>query len=772
MKHELIFLTLAVLSVTQMQAQHKTEYTNFTDTTFNLQEVTVQSTHEKPVEVLKLNVPLKYLPVSTRTIPAATLEMRGITNLQDAVKFLPGTRMRTTYGAYQQFEVRGFDYTPIMIDGVRDERTSITNSAPFPDLTSVESIELLKGPASVLYGHSTAGGILNVVRKTPVEKTVVNARLSYGSWDNKQATMDFGGKVYKTLNYRAVINWSDNEGYRYTNDKRFSGYLALSARLDDRQTLDLRGGFNRDWYGTEIGLPRFMTDDIYNSDGSRFLEKGEMLPGVGKRSRYNNESDFMINNGSNLLLKYSNRISEYFRLEDRLAYNYDNIDYFSTEQLRYPESNSPVYDRYYLLSDGTRKYISLDTVELYSPLRFAYTVNVINNELEFSGKTNLGSATYNYLAGYACVAMFRDRYRGYNLGEDVTGPGLFSKVPVFEPHSMGYMTTRFSSAIVNRTFTHSAYLQNLLEFSDRFKLMLSGRYDYFDFRNATAATPTGERKYTGRSDFQKVNNSAWTYRAGAVYLPHEHISIYASAANFFSPFRDFLSPTTIYIDADGNRFYPEDGSEIFKPQTGYQTEAGIRYALNTLLQATGSVYYIRRNNEKKTLATVEEDGVQKSVIGQVGSSEAKGFELELVLTPASNLYLSTGYGYTNAVVRNLNKNEYMAEDPEKGMRQAGVPENTFFAAGHYTIARGCLQNLAFNFTVSYTGNVYRTISKDVVYPAYWLTDAGVAYRWKNGIRLGLNVNNLFDATYYNQSLGRQITPNTPRNFLVSVAYHL
>ncbi|MCU6167792.1 Plug domain-containing protein, partial [Enterobacter roggenkampii] len=113
---------------------------NMTDTIFSIREVEVVGTNLKKNEVGKLNVPLQYLPLSVTTVSANTLDMRGIVNMQDAVKFLPNTRMRTTYGAYQQFEVRGFDFTPIMIDGVRDERTSITNSAPLPDLSSVESI--------------------------------------------------------------------------------------------------------------------------------------------------------------------------------------------------------------------------------------------------------------------------------------------------------------------------------------------------------------------------------------------------------------------------------------------------------------------------------------------------------------------------------------------------------------------------------------------------------------------------------------------------------
>ncbi|MCU6167867.1 hypothetical protein KWH76_23975, partial [Enterobacter roggenkampii] len=115
--------------------------------------------------------------------------------------------------------------------------------------------------------------------------------------------------------------------------------------------------------------PQLMANDVYNTDGSKYLSKGDMLPGLNRRWRYNNESDFMINNGSNVSVRYSNKVSESLKIENRLAYNYDNIDYFSTETLSYMESADPIYSHYYMKVDAktkeqTKQYISLDTVQL------------------------------------------------------------------------------------------------------------------------------------------------------------------------------------------------------------------------------------------------------------------------------------------------------------------------------------------------------------------------------------------------------------------------
>jgi outer membrane receptor protein involved in Fe transport len=786
-----------ILGMTMAQGFAQTG--GMSDTVRTMSEVEVIGIMSKKNEAGKLNVPLHHLPVSISAVQSNVLDTRGIVNMQDAVKFLPNTRMRTTYGAYQQFAVRGYDYTPVMIDGVRDERTSITNSAPLGDLSNVESIELLKGPASVLYGHSAVGGIVNVTRKAPTDRTVVNALLSYGSWGNKRAMMDFGGKLAGPFNYRAVAGWSDNEGYRSTGDKRFSGYLAIGGKLGNNRELDIRGGFNRDWYGTEIGLPRFMANDVYNADGSKYLSKGEMLPGLDDRWRYNNESDFMKNHASNVSVKYVEKISEAFRLENRLAYNYDNIDYFSTEELSYPESDAPVYRHYYMRNDAKR-YISLDSLQLSYPLRFAYTVHTVNEQLEASGRLEFDNGMkYNYLGGYNFVYFFRNTYRGYGgtnpetgagykLSELIFGPGLSAKVPVRDPRSMGYMDPHFNAGTATRNYTHGVYLHNLLELSDKLKVMLSGRFDHFIFKTATAKIYpiSKERKYSELPEFDKTSTSAFTYRAGIVYLPAASLSAYGSFANFFMPHRDIVNlATTVYIAADGNRFYPKSGEEAFKPQTGYQAELGARYSLNSLLQATASVFYIRRNNEKKTLNSgyldPDDEDKSKSVVGQVATSESKGFELELTLVPVRNASFSLGYGYTDAKVgkfsfgaEQLTEKGYMDAnvDVQNGLPLAGVPKHTFFATGNYEAVEGVFKNLSFNLTFTYTDKVYRDLNKTVTYPAYCLTDLGASYKLKGGIRLRVNVNNVFNEKYFNQSLSTQMVPSLPRNYLFAIAYSL
>lgn len=776
------------------QAQEKKTYTNFADTTFNLQEVVVHTNRKARPQVTKLDVPMKYLPLSVNSLEAGSLEIRGIRNIQEATRFMPGIRIQTSYGAFQQISVRGFDHAVMMVDGIRDERSAINNSYPIPDLSSVESIELLKGPASVLYGHSAVGGILNIVRKAPSERPTVNARLAYGSFENKEATLGMGGKLVGPVNYYANVNYADQEGWRDNGNRRFSGYLALSAQITPDDRLEIRSGFNRDFYGTEIGLPPIMSSDIYNTtDDQLYLHKNDMLPGLDREARYNNESDFMKNYGWNISGQYTHQFSEGMKLTDRLSFSADDINYFGTETLDYLESDEPIYDHYYWKGPDEKRYICLDTVYLSYPLRFSHIAKTVSNSLELSGHFQTGEVKHNYMGGYAFVALNRNSYTGYNLGDDVQGPGLYSHVSVYDPHSMGYMTSKFSKATVTHHYANSLYLQDLLELGERWKVLAALRADFFRYLSASADTPTGKREYESHGSFNRIRNKALTYRLGAVYLPHPNTSLYASFATFFKPIRTFYQDNVVYVDANGERFTPTRNEEVFKPEKGYQAEVGIKYDLNQLLQANASLFYIRKMNSTTTLSNnyeMEVDGqpVTGRVIGQVGTQDSKGFDFDVTLTPTPTLALTIGYGLNDSKIRRMKeiKDPELAaavygNDPQaskdnlnsqEGNWQANVPNQTFYAYGSYTIPRGVLRDLEFHLSSSYTGKVYRDAANSTWFDPYWITDLGASYTINGHTRLTVNINNLFDNSYYNQALGNQLVPSMPRNFQVAISYTL
>ena len=788
MKKELLIslLSVAVIAPVSTWAQEKKkQYTNFNDTTMAINEVVVSAEKKKPVSALKFDAPAKYLPVTTSTLDAGTLVTRGITDIQTAARFMPGVRIQTTYGAFQQISVRGFDHSIIMVDGIRDERSSIDNSYPFMDLSSVETIEVLKGPASVLYGQSAVGGVINVVRKAPSERNTLSARIAYGKWYDLQATAQMGGRLLGPINYFASFNYQNKEGWRDNSQQRISGYLALGGDLSEKDRIDVRIGGNRDFYATEIGLPPTMSYDIYKvSDNSLYLSAGDQVPNLDKEARYNSESDEMYNRAFNISATYKHKFSDKAKLTEYFAYTYDDIDYFSTEELDFVTSSDAIYDHYYTTSSGSTTYICLDSLYYGYPLRFSHIAKTYNNTLELTGAFSTGAVKHNYLAGYSLISLRRVTYTGYNFGDgvedpDVYGPGLTGHGSVYNPHSIGWMETKFSKASPNTRWMHGFYLQDLLELGVKWKALVALRYDLYSYRTVSGlATIDGGRHFddVSSSEYSKIKNKAFTYRAGLVYLPTKEFTVYASVGSYFKPINTVYSANYIYIDADGKEYDPEEGGEVFKPQSGTQFELGLRYEIEGKLSANASVFYINKRNIRTTLASKGDvvNGVEleKTVYGQVGRMDSRGMDIDVTYLPVKGMSLTANYSFTNSKTRELADNEYLSTDSSKGKQFAYVPKNTFAAYGDYVVPKGLLRGLGINLSATFQDKVYRNSSNTRQFDSYWLVDLGASYTLKNNVRLGVNINNLFDKDYCNQALGTQIVPGMPRNYQLSVSYKL
>ena len=763
-----------------------------TDTALVIDEVEVISNSRK-ASALKIDVPAKYMPVSTNTIPSQTLQHRNITDIQTASRYLPGVRIRQTYGAFQQISVRGFDHSIIMLDGVRDERSSIDNSYPFMDLSAVERIELIKGPQSVLYGTSAVGGVLNVVRKAPSTKTGGFTKLAYGSWNNLNATIGYGGKFIGPFNYLATLNYQHTDGWRDNERYRRSGFLTIGGNMTQKDELTLRLGGQGDTYATEIGLPPMLTYDVYSaSTGKVALPAFTQQKGLDKENRYNSHSDFMKNNNFNVSLDYKHEFGEFAKLSDRLSYSYDDIDYFGTESLDYLTSNEPIYDTYFM-SGEKKKYICLDSIYYSYPLRFSHVAKTLNNQIELSGVLNTGSVKHNYLIGYSLIYLRRCTYKGYNFKgdgtdtpetSDVWGTALGAHGSIYDAESLGWMKTKFSAVTPQIRLQNGFYFHDVLDINEHWKAMVSARFDLYKYRNTSLATIDGKRDFDDipKSEYKGMSTQAFTYKAGVVYLPVENLSLYVSYGTYFKPIYTIYSPTTIYIDRDGKEFFPDDnGGEVFKPENGGQFEFGLKYEVNSQLTVNASVFSINKRNMNVNLGKVmvmeidkntnEEKQVQKTVTGQVGRMRSTGFDLDITWEPVKNMSLTTGYGFTDAKYKSIANNEYMKEYNLEGNQFAYIPKNTFYFLGDYTVPTGAVRGLGFNVSVSWQDKVYRNTANDSQFDGFWITDLGISYEIpRNHIRLGFNVNNLFNTDYFNQSLGNQFVPSEPTNWMASISY--
>jgi len=553
--------------------------------TNELSEVVISSGLNRSFNsVNKIDVALRDMPITTSKVSVKTIEQRGADDLGEAMKNTTGVRANNTYGGFQHFTIRGFSNFVLLVDGVRDERHNISTSAPNTNLANVESIEVLKGPASVLFGHSALGGIINIARKRPTANFKADFSATYGSFNTRRMRAGAGGAISDKLRYRVDFGMSDTDGYRHSGSNTNNGYLALEYTPTDKDLLYLTIGANKDIYDTDAGIPMLA--------GSR------IIPGLDVNTRYNDPADFLKHTRYDYQLKYVHTFNERLKLSNQISYYDDNINYFSTEELT-PNA-------------------TLDSINRSYPFYFNHLTKPLQNQLELTYEFNTGRIEHKLLVGYSLSLLNRKTYNGdvYGLGKNAT---VAISNPVLNQGYINFTDQNYRATIEN---VHGIYVQDWIKITDNLKALAGLRYDIFDgtyYSNLVNA----DRNVTEKGAKSTISKAALTYRAGLVYQPIEPLSIYGSYSTYFKPAR---------------RVAPN--GETFDPETGYQGEVGSRLELSSRWSANLAFYYMRKNNQLEALP----GGMYK----RIGSAESKGFEAEISGSLLPGLDVTAGYTYSKA----------------------------------------------------------------------------------------------------------------------------
>ncbi|MGD9599282.1 MAG: TonB-dependent siderophore receptor [Steroidobacteraceae bacterium] len=185
----------------------------------SLEEIIVTST--------KIETPIIEVPQSMSVISRDQLEMRGVNGVTEALRYTPGTIV-DNYGyeprGYEYIILRGFDalYTGNYRDGL-NQATGLYFSSFITEPYDIERIEVIRGPASALFGQADAGGIVNRISKRPDPNMRSEVEAQFGNHDRKQVAVDFGGALNdsESLVYRLVGVGLDTENQqRYPNGDR------------------------------------------------------------------------------------------------------------------------------------------------------------------------------------------------------------------------------------------------------------------------------------------------------------------------------------------------------------------------------------------------------------------------------------------------------------------------------------------------------------------------------------------------------------------------
>lgn len=661
----------------------------------------------------KADIALLETPQAVSVVSAADIEARGVTRLSEALRTVAGVSRSTTYGFYDAYTIRGFDaaYGSVYLDGLINEAGVGFNQ----ELSSLEQIEVLKGPASMLFGQAPLGGLINLVSKHPREDAFAKATATTGSWDLIEGTLDANAPLNAsgTLLARLNLTYRDADSFvRNAAINRIFVAPAVTWRPGPDTSLTVLGRYQRDRDNPISPVPAY----------------GTVLPGVVEIPE-----DFAINNrGSQRVINDRDRIQVGYVFDHRFS---DSLSLSQTARYTHRKEywNRWMFAAGFIDANGDYSDAPTGTIGRYLYGPYNTTDKDFAVDTRAKGAFETGGVTHEWLAG---VDYRRSRGNSYSAGD--YDPTHFP-LSIANPDYDAILDTTFVDGAPDRSKARQTgvYLQDHLKFGERFTVTVGGRYDW--------ASAVGQK------------DDAFSPRIGATVKLADGVNAYASWSKSFLP--QLYSRQVVGFDAEGNPI----GGPV-PPERGKNIELGLKFAPSSLpLSGSLAIYQLTRQN------VVTADPVYPVFSVVSGEQRSRGLEAELRWQPADGLTLDVAYSYIDAEVTEDNFFTVGAPLPN-------VPKHNIGAFAQYEVQEGPLAGLGATLGVTYNskrnGDIYSTRPDGSVLiwlPAYTLVDAGLSYT-RDDWTAQLTVANVFDKRYWPDTGGiDRVTPGNPRNWRLTLS---
>jgi iron complex outermembrane receptor protein len=538
----------------------------------------------------KTDTPIVETPQSISVVTAERIEAIGVTRVNDALGYTPGVST-TTYGVDSRFDwisLRGFDaYSPgFYLDGLPLRNIS-TWALWKTETYGAERIELLRGPASVLYGQSGPGGVVNVVSKRPTAEPLHELQLQLGDHRRRQVAGDFAGALdaQGRLLYRITALARDAElPAGHMPDDRVYIAPALTWHASADTTLTVLSHYSRTRAGSYVRNRPAIGSLVPTPAGTT-------IPA----SLYTGEPSFNRFHQDQWALGYllEHRLDERWTLRQNLRYGKLDVDYRQLTGGRYIPVNDDPTDPANYRTIRRSVFTSDEQVKAL----------VLDNQLQ--GRLQWGEWQHTLLVG-----LDHQRSRFDQVTASGEGPSFDLGAPVYGQAVT--LPAPYADAITTVTQT-GLYVQDQLRWGERWVATLGGRYD-------RAAARIDSRLDGSRT---RVPDTKFTRRAGLVHLHPSGWAPYLGYSESFMP--------TAAID-------PATGRPL-EPETGRQFEAGVRYQPPGRRDSySAAVFDLRRRNYITYDATFAPH--------QTGEVRVRGLELEATTRPLPQLNLTAAYAWT------------------------------------------------------------------------------------------------------------------------------
>ncbi|MBN4006364.1 TonB-dependent siderophore receptor [Nostoc sp. LPT] len=478
----------------------------------------------------KTDTPLRDIPQSIQVVPRQVLEDRKVRSLKEAVETVSGVvDAGTNFGAPSGGRIiRGFVQTGNFRNGYRDTNDSFTLTG----IGTIEQVDVLKGPASVLFGAVEPGGIVNVITKQPLSEPYYSLGFEAGNFGYYQPSIDFSGPLNaeKTVLYRFIATYQNSEGFQDSVNSNITTIApSITLKLGDRTDLNLYYE-----YTNYNGYP--------NLSGSWFFSDGSFLP----RSLFLGYPDSNLNFIDATTQKFGYTLSHKFSNNWQIR---NNLAVATTRTRDGFTSGTNVVDDSFLVGIDTQKR--------------EYTIDNYFGQIDLLGKFKTGSISHQLLAGF-------DFNRNLQTFEALVADPALPDLDIFNPdYNISNPVYIPNYSFDSSTQSYGAYLQDQISILDNLKLLVGGRLDWVS-QNVT----------NSGIDSPEQNDSAFSPRVGLVYQPSKSVSLYTSYSQSFLPTSGF--------NPDGRAFKPTKGTQY---EAGIKTDF-----LDGKLSTTLAVYQITKTN--------------------------------------------------------------------------------------------------------------------------------------------------------------------------------
>lgn len=650
------------------------------------------------------------------------LDDTGAIDLDGALDLSASVSRQNNFGGlWNSFSIRGFSGDINLPSGFLVNGFNAGRGFGGPrDLAGIESVEVLKGPRSALFGRGEPGGTINLVTKRPQFETSGYVQGTIGSWDQYRLEGD-GQTVFgdnESVGVRVVGFYEDAESFREGKETQKHGfYPSVRFNIDDKSTLS---------YELE-----YTAQELPQDRGVIFSDTFGFSP----RELFVGEPDALIE-------------TEVLGHQLEYQYNFSN-NWGILLGAGYRETS--LLGDAYETNFGSRQPYLVDGEAISRFFRFRdYDTDYVVLRGELTGEFNTGNLRHRLIAGVDYDEFNNDqvatRFRQAGIGgapSSSLDPETYLLIDVSNP-VYGQYARPDAAAQIDRLETLSGvgfYFQDQIDLTDRLQVRIGGRFDDFeqDLNNRSSGTS------------ESSSNTYFSPQFGAVYNANDAISLYAAYGEGIRQ----LSGN----DPDGNSFDPNKTKSM---EIGVKADLG---QLSDGIEGTASA----------TLFKVEQSNILVFSAGfsdpiPAGEAESQGLEVDASLSFENDLSLWFSYAYTDGEYTNSGIDTSTFTSFEPGTPLVNSPEHqlNFQVSKDFELAN---KPVKIGGGVLYVGERSGELGSDFELPDYTTARVFAEIEPIENIAFRVDIDNLFDETFYTDSFANVwVQPGAPRRVRASVRY--